>query len=307
MFKLEREQKIFEIGGVKVGGQPGQLPTVMMGSIFYHGDKLVKDEKEGIFDREKAEELLKKEEEVSARAGNPRILDVVGAWPKAIERYIDFIAGATESPFLIDGVSPDARIAGAKHVSEVGLNDRAIYNTISFETKPKEITAIKDAGLKSAVILAFNPVKLTIEGRMEMLRGTPEKKSLLEIAREAGIEKMLLDPATLDMPDVGPIAKSIYLFKKEFGFPAGCGAHNAVDVWVGRKKLDPTTHLISNVVANVTPILMGADFALYGPIDRAPQIYHAIALADAYVAYCMRQEFKIGPLTKEHPLFKVFR
>ena len=307
MFKFEKEQKIFEIAGVKVGGQPGQLPTVMMGSIFFHGDKLVKDDKEGIFDREKAVELLRKEEEISARTGNPRIIDVVGAWPKAIERYIDFIADATKSPFLIDGVSPDARMAGAKHASEVGLKDRAIYNTISFETKQKEIDAIKAAGLSSAIVLAFNPEKLTIEGRMEMLKGTPTKKSLLDIAKEAGIEKMLIDPATLDMPDVGPIAKAIHLFKKEYGFPAGCGAHNAVDVWVGRKKLDPTTHLISNVVANVTPILMGANFALYGPLDRAAEIYHAVGLADAYVAYCMRQEYKIEPLTKEHPLFKIFR
>jgi len=307
MFKFEKEQKIFEIGGVKIGGQPGQLPTVMVGSIFYHGDKLVKNEEQGIFNREKAEDLLKKEEEIAERTGNPRIIDVVGSTPKVIEKYIDFIADATESPFLIDGASADVRIAGAKHVSEVGLVDRVIYNTISFGVKPEEIVAIKDAGLKSAVILAFNPKKLTIEGRMEMLRGTPETKGLLEIAREAGIEKLLLDPAVLDLPDPGPAAKTIYLFKREFGFPAGCGAHNAVDIWANRKKLDPTTHLIGNIVANTVPIMMGADFVLYGPIDRAPQLYPAIALADAYVAYCMRQEFKMEPLTKEHPLFKVFR
>ena len=307
MFKFEKEQKIFEIGGVKIGGQPGQLPTVMIGSIFYHGDKLVKDEEEGIFDREKAEDLLKREEEIAERTGNPRIIDVVGSTPKAIEKYIDFIADATESPFLIDGVSADVRIAGTKYVSEVGVVDRAVYNTISFGVKPEEIVAIKDTGLKSAVILAFNPKKLTIEGRMEMLRGTPEAKGLLGIAREAGIEKPLLDPAVFDVPDPGPVAKTIYLFKKEFGFPAGCGAHNAVDMWANRKKLDPTAHLMGNTVANTVPIMMGADFALYGPIDRAPQLYPAIALADAYVAYCMRQEFKMGPLTKEHPLFKVFR
>ena len=55
MFKFVNEQKIFEIGGVKIGGDPGKLPTVMIGSIFYHGDKLVKDEKEGIFEKNKAE------------------------------------------------------------------------------------------------------------------------------------------------------------------------------------------------------------------------------------------------------------
>jgi len=51
MFKFEREQKVFQIGNVTVGGQPGEYPTVMMGSIFYSKDKLVKDPVKGEFDR----------------------------------------------------------------------------------------------------------------------------------------------------------------------------------------------------------------------------------------------------------------
>ncbi|MEM2691768.1 MAG: tetrahydromethanopterin S-methyltransferase subunit H, partial [Candidatus Bathyarchaeia archaeon] len=69
MFKFEKEQKIFEIANVKVGGQPGQLPTLLIGSIFYHKHKIVKDERKGEFDKEKAEEALKKEEEISNRTG----------------------------------------------------------------------------------------------------------------------------------------------------------------------------------------------------------------------------------------------
>ncbi|MEM2755960.1 MAG: hypothetical protein QXM89_01215 [Candidatus Bathyarchaeia archaeon] len=30
MFKFEKTQSIFEIGKVKVGGQPGELPTVLI-------------------------------------------------------------------------------------------------------------------------------------------------------------------------------------------------------------------------------------------------------------------------------------
>ncbi|MGQ9690802.1 MAG: tetrahydromethanopterin S-methyltransferase subunit H, partial [Thermoproteota archaeon] len=70
MFRFEKEQKIFDIANVKVGGQPGQLPIVLIGSIFYHKHKIVRDERKGEFDKEKAEELLKKEEEVSDKSGN---------------------------------------------------------------------------------------------------------------------------------------------------------------------------------------------------------------------------------------------
>jgi tetrahydromethanopterin S-methyltransferase subunit H len=39
MFKFKAEQKIFDIGGVKFGGQPGEVPTVLIGSMFYFGQK----------------------------------------------------------------------------------------------------------------------------------------------------------------------------------------------------------------------------------------------------------------------------
>ena len=35
MFKFSKEQLVYEIAGVKVGGEVGENPTVMIGSIFY--------------------------------------------------------------------------------------------------------------------------------------------------------------------------------------------------------------------------------------------------------------------------------
>ncbi|RLF93139.1 hypothetical protein DRN52_06930, partial [Thermococci archaeon] len=30
MFRFKTEQKVFQIGNVKIGGQPGEYPTVLM-------------------------------------------------------------------------------------------------------------------------------------------------------------------------------------------------------------------------------------------------------------------------------------
>jgi tetrahydromethanopterin S-methyltransferase subunit H len=94
--------------------------------------------------------------------------------------------------------------------------------------------------------------------------------------------------------------------KKDFGLPTGAGVHNAVDRWVARKKQDPLAYRVNNAIAHVTPIVMGANFLLYGPVRRAPEIYPACGLADAYVSYSMRQEFGIRPLANNHPIFKIF-
>jgi tetrahydromethanopterin S-methyltransferase subunit H len=301
MFKFSAEQKIFEIGGVKIGGQPGQLPTVLIGSIFYHGDKVVKDAKNGVFDKERAEALLTEEEAVSQRTGNPRFIDVVAAWPKAIVKYIDFVADITDSPFLIDGATSEVRIVGARHVEEVGLSDRAIYNSIVSETTSEEVESIKTSGIRSAVLLTLNSRNPTIKGRLDVLN------ELRRTAEKAGIEKCLVDTAILDIPDPGPVGKAIYLVKENYGLPAGCGAHNAVDLWNERRKLDSKTRIMSSTVANVIPISMGADFLLYGPVKNAATSYVHCAVADAYVAYAMRQEYRLRPLNREHPLFRIFR
>jgi len=301
MFKFEKEQRIFDIADVKIGGQPGQLPTVMIGSIFYHKHKIVNDEKTGDFDREKAEELLRKEEEMSEKTGNPRIVDVCCAWPQAFEKLIDFVAKTIDGPFTLDGATAEARIAGVKFAGEVGLSKRVIYNSITPHIKEEEISAIKEAKIKSAILLTLNTKNPTISGRLQVL------EELLAIAQKVCIENVLVDTTILDIPDPGPVSKAVYLVKEKYGLPAGAGTHNAVDRWKERRKLDPTRYLFATNVSNIFPITVGADFILYGPIENASKAYFCCALADAYVAYSMMHEFGILPLTRDHPLFKIFR
>jgi tetrahydromethanopterin S-methyltransferase subunit H len=272
----------------------------MIGSIFYEGSPLVEDERKGKFDKKRAKKVLREEEEISHSTGNPRITDIVGSTSKAIVRYIDFIAEETNSPFSIDGVTADVRIDATRHVEEVGLADRAIYNSISINCEAREVDAIKDAGIDSAILLCYNPRSPTIEGRVESLDKT------LKLAAEAGIRKPLVDPCILDLPDPGPVSKTVYRIKEDYGLPTGCGAHNAIDQWSKRKKMDSHAYALSAAIANVFPIILGADFALYGPVEKARDIYAACSLADAYIAYSMKAE-GIVPESKDHPLYRIFR
>ena len=55
MFGFESPQRIVEVGGVKIGGNPGERPPVLIGTIFYNGHKIILDEHKGEFDRGEAE------------------------------------------------------------------------------------------------------------------------------------------------------------------------------------------------------------------------------------------------------------
>jgi tetrahydromethanopterin S-methyltransferase subunit H len=300
MFKFEKEQKVFDISGITIGGQPGQHPTVMIGSIFYHGHKIVTDEKKGEFNQEKAVKLLEKEKEIGEKTGNPRIVDVCCSWPQAFNKFIEFIADTIDGPFTIDGTTAEVRMAGAKYISEVGLSDRIIYNSISPEIKEDEIAMIKDAKIKSAILLTFNRENPTILGKLEVL------DTLLNSAQKAEIENILVDVAVLDLPDPGPIGKAAYLVKERYGLPVGAGTHNAVARWKERGTLESEQYQLACSVANVFPLAMGADFMLYGPVRDASIAYFYTALADAYVAFSMIQEFRLRP-KEGHPLYKIFK
>ena len=301
MFKHEKEQEIYEIAGVKIGGQPGQLPTVLFGSIFYDGHDIITDTKKGEFDEEKAQGLIKAEEELSDQTGNPMILDVCCDQPDTFEKYIDFVASNTDCPFAIDGTTAEVKLAGARYVKDAGLASRVVYNSIMPHAKQDELVAIKDSGIETAILLTLNTTNPTLMGRLEVM------DDLLSLAKQAGIAKPIVDTTVIDRPDVGPISKAIYMIKNKFGIPSGAGAHNAVARWAEMSDLSPKKQVLANIVASAFPISMGADFLLYGPIENAPETYFASSLADAYVAYSARQEFRIRPLTGNHPLLKIFR
>jgi tetrahydromethanopterin S-methyltransferase subunit H len=283
MLKFKTQQKVFEIGGVKIGGQPGEHPTVLIGSIFYHGHKIVINEKTGEFDKEKAERLIKLQEEFSDKTGNPSMLDVVASTKEAMEKYIDFVASATDRPFLIDSPSFEINIAGVKYAKEIGLENRIIYNSLTLESKPEEFEALKEHKVESAVILTYGRGVMTSQARVKAL------KEILPKAEAAGITKLLIDTFVIDIPSLSMACRAMLDIKRELGLPCGCGSHNAVATWSGLKeRMGPQAVKSSSVAVNVAPVIWGANFILYGPIEDCEYIFPAVAAINISYKYLNR-------------------
>ncbi len=305
MFKFGKKQKIFEIGGIKIGGQPGELPTVLIGSLFHEGHKIVKDRKLGIFDKRKAERLIKVQEEMSEKTGVPCMLDVVAENPRALIGYIDFVSEVTDAPFLVNGQNMSVRIPAAKHAVDVGLEERAVYNSINYTLNDEEINAIKETELKTAVVQAFNPRNPRPEGMIDILKGSAEREGLLEGASKAGIEKPLIFMPTLDVPSVGSAAQGIYLAKEESGMPTGTAPVGVIGKWKKIEEFGQHAKKTCRVGAAALSQAMGTDFIIYGSLAKARELFPACAMIDAMIAYNARGH-GIKPLTRKHPLSKMW-
>ncbi len=298
LLQFKAEQLRFDIGGVKVGGQPGVRPTVLVGSIFYHGHKILTDENRGEFVRDEAEKRIRIQEEWSVKTGNPCMFDVVGATPEAMQKHLEFVAATTKAPFLIDGTTDDVRLAGLEYVAKAGLADRAVYNSIQPEIRDEELGAISKAGLESALYLTYYLKDFTAKGRVTAVR------ELWPRLQQAGVRKLMVDTCVLDLAALGQAWSAIYDIKNEFGLPAGGGVHNAVALWKGLKtKMGPQAKEPCMAAVSAASVTIGADFLLYGPVEDAPIVFPAVAMADTALSQLVMD--KGGRPEKPHPRYLV--
>jgi tetrahydromethanopterin S-methyltransferase subunit H len=300
MHKFNVEQKVYDIAGVKIGGHIGERPTVLIGSIFFSGHRIVSDSLKGVFDKDKARELLERADEAAARTCNPHFIDVIGDTGPALIKYIEFVAAHSKAPILVDSFSQQVRLEALRHFAGSEIIPRLIYNSIAEDYTEEELDCLRECKVRSSVILAFSTTALKPKSRIKLFTD-----KLLPAAEKAGVENMLIDLGVLDIPSVAWTALAIREIKDTLGYPAGCAPSNALYTWEKlREQGQPTFEAAAGSIFTFTPP-QGANFLFYGPIRNAPWVFTAVATVDAVLAYANRFT-GVRLATDDHPLFKMF-
>ena len=275
MFKFKARPKILEIKGVKIGGFPFN-PPVMIGTIFYHKHKIVSEPRKGEFNKEVAQTLIKSQEELSDVTKIPALVDVAAETSEAMIKYIDFVAEHTDKPFLVDVPSKEIMEAAIKHANEVGIVDRVIVNSLTPKAKDEELKLLQEYKVKNIILLLYTIKIMDVNARIDLLN------RILQRIKAIGIATPLIDTFVIDIPSLAASMRTIIYIKTNLGLPTGCGAHNAVSSMrkqlrrrYGREGLEAI-----ELISNIAPITLGADFVLYGPIE-----IHKHILPAAYAIY----------------------
>jgi tetrahydromethanopterin S-methyltransferase subunit H len=310
MFVFEREQYIYNIAGTKIGGNLGDNPTVLIGTIFYAGHKIVEDDEKGTIDKNAAESLLSQQEEASDLTGNPSAVQVCFQSKQAAERLIDFVSEHTDVPLVIDSTEPDVRLFGLAHAEEIGILDRVIYSSLNISVTPEEKSTLKEIGQECVILLAFNPEDPSIAGRRKVLDegAMTLDKGLLPLSNELGVTKPLIDSATTALgAGAGSAAAFTFVSKSVYGHPTGLGIHNVPSSWTWLrkyKKINRAAFEMCDIGSNVVAQMMGADYILYGPIKNASKVFPLVAMIDILAAESASIEFGIET-SEDHPYRKL--
>jgi tetrahydromethanopterin S-methyltransferase subunit H len=300
---FKKQQTVACISGVHVGGQPGQNPTCIIPSIFYDGHKIVGDQTHGEFDKKQAETLLNRVEVLSEKTGNPFFIDVMGINAEALIKYVDFVSEFTSAPLLVDSVSGDAKLQTFLHIEKAGLINKVVYNSLNFLSTPQEMQTLKELGVKSAVVLAYDPK--TPSDRISILSCNDKQQGLLSSAQQAGITNLLVDTAVMELSSIGAASKAICAIKETFGLPAGCAPANALSLWkkLNEGEFGSDARKVCLGASVLFTQIMAADFVIAGRIDEVDAVFPAVAMADAILA---AEAQNIGVKTSaNHPFYKI--
>lgn len=286
MYRFVNSQEVYEISGVKFGGQPGDRRAVMIGSLFYPGHSIVEDRRRGRVNAKAFESLMERYEKTIDDTSTPSAVMIYAETAEAFRSYFQLLADRIPSPIFLDSPHQETRLDGARIAAEMGLAGRIIYNSIHAGTSSEELRKLSETGIDSAVVLAFDPAAFDLKGKIYLLEngGGILDEGLLEMVRRQGISRPLLDTAVMAMDQgAGSALRAIVVAKAKWGLPCGCAPHNAVESWkpfkeTGRKE----RFLYANVdsASCAITIMAGADFVMYGPLEACQRIFYTASFTD---------------------------
>lgn len=308
MFRFEKEPEVYEIGGVKLGGQPGVYPTIACFSIFQESDRLFdKGSRRKGFNEQRAEELLKTADKYWEETGVPPMADIVASPGERFNKYVDFVTSVSNMPFCVDAIQMKTKLQGAEYCAEKGLLDRMFYNSITvweedLETEIKEMVRI---GVKHVLLVAFDPTDQMPSGRIS---GAQKLLDAMEKA-DAKFDTIIVDTTTLNGPAEALCGIAGRMIKEKWGFATASAPSNGSYMEYKRFKEElwgfKSWAAIDAAVESLAAFFFN-DLVFTGPMAGAPRVMPAIALADAFLATAAFHETKEMPEDPKHPINKLW-
>ncbi|MBI4829898.1 MAG: tetrahydromethanopterin S-methyltransferase [Nitrospinae bacterium] len=305
--EFEKEQKVCNIGGRLVGGQPGANPPLMIGNMFWPGDKIVISRKGKVeFNHEGATAQIRRLEELEKTTGLPSLVDMVANTGDEMKQYIDFFVEATAEsgmPFSSDAYMTKVKQPAAEHVASLGQMDRYLYNSLSFWEKEleKEMEGIAKLGVKHVVIGLWDAQDDFSTGRLKCL------DNMWKLLEPYKFETILCDMSVMHLPTSMICNRAMELVKDKYGLPVGSGPANGVYMWMKEaEKLGGKEAWKGVDVATEAVSSLGADWLMYGPVDSCDRIFPGVAIAQCNVVSMVMDESKTLPSNPTHPFNLLF-
>lgn len=300
LFRFDQEQKVYDIYGMKVGGQPGERPPLLIANMFQAKDRLVESRKPVRFDKVKAADRIKELEQISYETGIPTLVGLVAPTGDEMKAYTEFFLSVSNHlPFGIDSWTEKSRREAAQYVAEIGMQDRFNYNSITAWDPdiPDQVAMLKEYGIQHIILQPFDMEDKRPSGRMKSLR------DMLAVVEPAGFHSILVDTTAMNLPTHGFCLLANRMVKEELGYPAGNAPANGSYMWkAALEKWGPEAFKGMDAGMHALSAMLWQDWMVFGPMSGTRRIFAAVAAATAILATMAWDEGTPLPTDARHPL-----
>jgi len=300
MFRFETPQKVFDLFGIKVGGQPGEHPPLVIPNMFQNKDRLLESRKPPRWDKAKAADRIKELEEISEQTGVPALVGLVAPSEDEMKAYTEFFLSVTDKlPFGIDTWTEEARRQAARYVASLGVQDRFNYNSITAWDPdiPGQVQELRELGIQHIILQPFDMEDKRATGRMKSLR------QMYALVKDAGFDSILVDTCVMNLPTTGFTLIANRLVKEEFGLPVGSAPANASYMWHGAlEKWGPEAFRGMDAGMHAISTVLWSDWMACGPMTGIRRVFTAVAAATAVLSIMAWDEGLDLPDDPRHPL-----
>ncbi len=303
LFGFDAAQKVFNIGGIPIGGPAGGNPPLLIASMFHNKDRILVDRK-GNFDRQRAKELIENQEALSRSTGIPGMVAMVANTPEEAKIYVDFFleTSSGKMPFGIDMWEAGKRAKATEYIAKLGVQDRFLYNSITPWDKDisGQVSRLKDLGVRNVVVQAFDDKDQTPAGRLRSL------ESMLSMGAD-GFDTVIVDTSVMNLPATSLSLMANRLIKEKLGLPCGGAYSNGTHMWKQSKEIWGIEGFRAmDAVAQGMSTVLWSDFNFYGPIATAPRIFPAVATAHILLSMLVYAETGGIAPNEDLPIKKFF-
>ena len=297
MFVFKKEQQSYDFGEVTIGGHPGENPTVLIGGLFFKGQPIVDDTREGTFDKALTSQWIDTAQMMVEKTGQPLMIQAFGRTPAAMESHLSWLSENFDGTILFESTNSDARKRAIEFCAEIGITNRVIYNSINLAMKDDEKEVLKDSSLNMAIILGWSPRATSLPERMKTIT------DMIKVSEDIGIEKVLVDPATMPVgAGYGLEYRTTLAVKSELGLPTCLGPHNAPSAWrfLKNPEIDSeSTHLAAVIASTVASQVLATDAIMYGSMIRTKEVFTAVSLISNALATAVAEANNVLGIDRE--------
>ncbi|TFG22755.1 MAG: hypothetical protein EU532_14090 [Promethearchaeota archaeon] len=284
----------FDYNDIKVGFGTFKYPPVLIGTMFYQGQRLIEYNDPAKFNKEKALKRINKQFQLSNQYKIPALIEISADTPDAMVKYLEFYFDHFKPPLVLGGTI-DARIAGLDYLHENGYKrEDYIYNAISNLKNGKELEQFKKFSIQSAVILILASPNMTSTQRFSYIteKSQPNNESILTGLQKLGVERIWVDGGVVNIESLVHILETQKLISTSLSLPVGT-ASNLFLFKYSSPRLNIKFHTRYRRSSIMFIASWYSNFIFYGAIEDATECFASAAQSFEFKKTCEETKVKL--------------